>query len=130
MNALSHVERGRQAETIAAAFLILRGYRILDRNWRYSRLEIDLVAAKANLLAVVEVKYRDRPRLGGATAAVTPAKQRDIETATVGYLRVKGLSGLCVRFDVVTIEPAPGEGASLVVKHIPGAFAATGRSRA
>jgi putative endonuclease len=129
MNALSHVERGRQAETIAA-FLVLRGYRILDRNWRYSRLEIDLVAAKANLLAVVEVKYRDRPRLGGAPAAVTPAKQRDIETATVGYLRVKGLSGLCVRFDVVTIEPAPGAETSLVVKHLPGAFPATGRYRA
>jgi len=130
MDSPSHVERGRQAETIAAAFLALRGYRILERNWRYSRLEIDLIASRGKLLAVVEVKYRDRPRLGGAPAAVTPAKQRDIETAAVGYLRVKGLRGVNVRFDVVVIEPAPGSGAVLVVRHLPGAFPATGRYRA
>lgn len=125
----SHVERGRWAETMAAAFLSLRGYRVLDRNFRYSRLEIDLIARRGNILAIVEVKYRDSSRRGGASAAVGRTKQRDLETAAVGYLRVRGLTGLGLRFDVVTVEPMDGDGAALVIRHLPGAFQATGRYR-
>jgi len=127
---ISHVERGRWAETMAAAFLSLRGYRILDRNFRYSRLEIDLVASRDTILAIVEVKYRESPRRGGASAAVGRTKQRDLETASVGYLAVRGLTGFRVRFDVVTVEAVAGEGAAVVVRHLPGAFQATGRYRA
>ena len=68
--------------------------------------------------------------VGGASAAVGRAKQRDIETAAVGYLRVRGLTGLRVRFDVVTVEPANGDSSTLVVRHLPGAFQASGRYRA
>jgi putative endonuclease len=126
---ISHVERGRWAEAMAAAFLSLRGYRILDRNFRYSRLEIDLVARRDDILAIIEVKYRESPRRGGAPAAVGRTKQRDLETASVGYLRVRELSGLRVRFDVVTVEAVAGDRA-VVVRHLPGAFQATGRYRA
>ena len=127
---LSHVDRGRYAEILAASFLALRGYRILERNFRYSRLEIDLVAAKGRLVAIVEVKYRARRGHGGAVGAVNAAKRRDLETAAVGYLQTHGLSGVAVRFDVVTIEPVDGDGNALVVRHIPGAFRASGRYRA
>ncbi len=129
MHPASHVARGRHAEALAAAFLALQGYEILERNFRSSRLEIDLIARLGQVLAIVEVKYRASGRHGGAAPAVTAQKQRDIETATVGYLRARGLAGLRVRFDVVTLEPALGEPAALVVRHIPNAFGATGRYR-
>ena len=128
MQPASHVSRGRHAEALAAAFLALRGYEILARNFRYSRLEIDLIARQGPVLAIVEVKYR----AGGherAALAVTPQKQRDLETAAVGYLKVTGMTGVGVRFDVVTLEPMQGEGRGLVVRHLPGAFGATGRYR-
>ncbi len=125
---LTHVERGRHAETIAASFLSLNGYHILARNFRSSRLEIDLIARGAGgLIAIIEVKYRRRSLKGGAIGAVGITKQRDIETATVGFLRSRGLSGVRVRFDVVVIE---GEGPSaLRIRHLPGAFQASGRYR-
>ena len=124
----SHVDRGRWGEEIAAAFLRLEGYRIVHRNFRYSRVEIDILARKGPVLAVVEVKYRRGAGWGGAVRAVSPRKQRDIETAAVGYLKVTGIAGLRVRFDVITLDPA-GEGRGLLVRHFPGAFSASGRYR-
>jgi len=123
----SHVERGAWAERMAAAYLGLRGYRILARNFRASRLEIDLIARMGNVLAVVEVKYRESGRRGGARAAVGPRKQRDLETAALGYLRAEGLGGVRVRFDVIVVEPLRPGASDLVVSHIPNAFGATGR---
>jgi len=51
--------RGRAAEAIAAAVLILKGYRILARRVRTPYGELDLIAARGRRLAFVEVKYRD-----------------------------------------------------------------------
>lgn len=123
----THVERGRYAEDIAAAFLRLSGYWILERNYRFHRLEVDLIARTGNILAVVEVKYRRSRRLGGARYAVSAVKQRDLETAAVGYLAAARLRNVRVRFDVVTLEPDGDR--RLTVRHIPGAFPGTGRYR-
>ena len=123
----THVDSGRYAEDLAAAYLALCGYAVLDRNFRFSRLEIDLVARKENVLAVVEVKFRRRFRKGGALRAVGPRKQRDLETAAVGYLRVREVRGVRVRFDVIAIETGTN---GLTLRHVPNAFPATGRYRA
>lgn len=124
----THVDRGRWGEEIAAAYLRLEGYRILCRNFRHSRMEIDILAGKDRVLAVVEVKYRRGTGWGGAVGAVSRQKQRDIETAAVGYLKVTGTAGVRVRFDVVALEPLE-RGRGLAVRHFPGAFSATGRYR-
>jgi putative endonuclease len=121
----STVDRGRHAETMAAAFLCLNGYAITDRNVRFGPLEIDLVARRGNVLAVVEVKYRRRGMLGGAGGAIGHAKQRYLETAAVRFVRSRGLQGIRVRFDVVLIEPSGPN--AMTVRHIQNAFAATGR---
>jgi len=126
---LSHVERGRHGETLAAAFLELRGYTVIERNLRFGRLEIDLVARCSNLIVFVEVKYRGNRRGGGAGAAVGTGKQRDVETAAVGYLKRRGWTRVAVRFDVVTIEAPAHDGAALVLRHLEAAFPATGRYR-
>jgi putative endonuclease len=123
----SFTERGRHAETMAAAFLALRGYTLLERNVRTSRLEIDLVVRQGTVLAFVEVKYRERPVLGGAAGAVTIAKRRDVETAAVGYVTRRDIRGVRIRFDVVTVEAEPP--GTVMLRHLPGAFQATGRYR-
>lgn len=120
---------GRHAEIMAGAFLSLSGYRIRERNFRYSRLEIDIIAQKANILAVVEVKFRTARKFGGAIVAVDLKKQRDLETAAVGYLNLKRIRGVSIRFDVVVIEALPGNSSGVLIRHIPGAFSASGRYR-
>jgi putative endonuclease len=117
---------GRTGESIAAGFLELQGYRIVERNYRFGHLEIDLLARKGRLLAVVEVRYRSRSSRATAAATVGPAKQRDLETAAVGYIRMRGLRDLAIRFDVVAIDATADQ---LVLRHIPGAFPASGRYR-
>jgi len=122
----STIDDGRHAETMAAAFLCLCGYVITDRNVRFGPLEIDLVARRGNVLAVVEVKYRRRGMLGGAGGAVGRMKERYLETAAVRFVRSRGLQGVRVRFDVVLIEPV-SSGNAMTVRHIQNAFSATGR---
>ena len=123
----STIDDGRHAESMAAAFLCLSGYVIADRNVRFGPLEIDLVARRGNVLAVVEVKYRRRGMLGGAGGAVGHAKERYLETAAVRYVRSRGLTGVRVRFDVVLIEPVSRVPNAVTVRHIANAFGATGR---
>ena len=126
---VSSTVRGRHAEIMAGAFLSLSGYRIRERNFRDSRLEIDIIAQKANILAVVEVKFRTARKFGCAIGAVGLQKQRDLETAAVGYLNLKRIRGVSIRFDVVVIEALPGNPSGVLIRHIPGAFSASGRYR-
>jgi putative endonuclease len=122
----STVARGRLAESLAASFLRLRGYTIRDQNVRLGPLEIDLVAEREDILAVVEVKFRQKTSWGGASGAVNPAKVRHLETAAVRYIRWRGIRERKIRFDVVLIE-AGAETDTLTLRHLAGAFPATGR---
>lgn len=126
---LSHVERGRLGEAMAAAFLEMLGFTIVERNWRFGHLEIDLVARKGSLLAVVEVKLRLGGRHGGAAAAISARKRRDLTTAAVAFAKMRGWRGLTVRFDAVTVDALPGAESRVVLRHIPGAFRAEGPYR-
>lgn len=95
---------GRTAETVAAVFLRLCGWRILARNWRSTAGEIDIIARRRRILAFVEVKTRDE--LGAAGEAIG-ARQRDrIQRAASLYLaRHPALANLDARFDAILILP-------------------------
>jgi putative endonuclease len=123
---LSRVAVGRLAETVAAGYLELRGFTVLDRNYRFGPLELDLVARKDRLLVIAEVKYRAGKRYGGARGAVGRDKRRALETAAVAWRKHRGVRGVTVRFDVIVVEE---ESQGLRVVHLPGAFEATGRYR-
>src|SRR2546428_6795733 len=69
---------GEEGERAAARFLEARGYRILERNYRTRRGEIDLIAEDGRMLVFVEVKVRLDDRFGGPAAAITRAKQARI----------------------------------------------------
>lgn len=95
---------GRDAETAAALWLQLKGYRILERRARTPACEIDLVALKGNILAFVEVKARsERDR---AIEAVTPQLRKRIEQAArLWCSRRRGMEKRNWRFDIIAIAP-------------------------
>ena len=96
--------RGLSAETRAAWWLRLKGYRILARRYRTPGGEADLVARRGAVLVFVEVKARGS--LEAALLAIQPAQQRRIGAAARAWLaRHPGDMALTVRFDAVCIAP-------------------------
>jgi putative endonuclease len=103
LNRKSAERAGRRAETLAALWLRLKGYRIVAQRYRTRVGEIDLVARRAGCLAIIEVKQRARG--GGADTAVGPRSERRIAAAAEIFLaRRPDLAGRPVRYDIVTVE--------------------------
>lgn len=106
---------GLRAETLAAWYLRLCGYRILDRRYRTPAGEIDIVARRGDALCFVEVKAR--PSVSAALEAVTLASQRRIGRAARIWLSGHPGHERCAwRFDIVAIRPWAWP------VHIPAAF--------
>ena len=95
---------GLSAEARAAAYLMVKGYRILARRFRTPYGEIDIVARRRQLLAFVEVKAR--ASLDEAAYAVTPRQQqRIIEAAQAWLMAHPEHADFDLRFDVMLIAP-------------------------
>ncbi len=95
---------GLSAEARAAAYLVVKGYRILAKRFRSPYGEIDIVARRRNLLAFVEVKAR--ASLDDAAYAVTPRNQRRIIDAAQAWLMTHPEhADFELRFDVMLIAP-------------------------
>ncbi|MFM8655320.1 MAG: YraN family protein [Verrucomicrobiota bacterium] len=102
-------EAGRHGEKVAARFLQRAGVRILTRNYRHRRGEVDLVARHGRELVMVEVKSRHpRARLA-PEHSVTWGKQRKIIGVANAYLRELRCRPPAVRFDIVEVWQAAGE---------------------
>jgi putative endonuclease len=117
-------ERGEQA---AARFLRRKGMRIILRNYRTPRGEIDLVARDGETLVFVEVKSR---RKGTPVEAVTAQKQKRIANAALIFLKKHHLLEQNVRwrFDIVAVV-WPEEQRHPDIQHFPNAFATTGQGQ-
>ena len=111
---------GIAGESAACAHLERQGYRVLARNARADRVELDIVAERAGVLVFVEVKTRLSARCGDPAEAVDPRKQARITRGAAAWLRASGFRARRVRFDVVTCERAPG--GAFRVTHWEGAF--------
>ncbi len=114
---------GPAGEDVAVDFLRLKGYRILARNYRASRREIDVVAQSAETLVFVEVKSRATSGHGLPQESVVPRKQRQIAMAALDYVRRSSGVPSQIRFDVVAVTLS-ADGSVLTVEHIPNAFPA------
>jgi putative endonuclease len=100
--------RGAVCESIAAEHLQRHGLKIVARNLRCKAGELDLVCRDGQVLAVVEVRQRQRREYGGALASVNTSKQRKIIRAARFLLeRLAARSNLSLRFDVVAIQGMP-----------------------
>ena len=118
---------GRRGEDIAVEFLEGRGYRILERNYRFERSEVDIVCFEPTRsnghggeIVFVEVKTRRGTTFGMPEESVTREKQRHIIKASRAYLYEARLERSPCRFDVVSIV-LDGESAP-EVRHFKDAF--------
>ncbi|HIG73405.1 MAG TPA: YraN family protein [Bacteroidetes bacterium] len=102
-------ELGQKGEALAADYLEAKGYRLLDRNYRFEREEVDLVmfeptpANDGGEIVFVEVKARRGTGFGRPEDAVTEAKQKAIRRVAEAWLHERKLFPSPVRFDVVAI---------------------------
>ena len=97
-------DRGRLAEFLCRWHLRLRGWRIVAANWRCPAGEIDILARRGRVLAIIEVKTRDD--LANAAASVLPRQRRRIARAASAFLLVRpDLAELVLRFDVMLVAP-------------------------
>ena len=97
-------KRGRRAETIAAWYLRLKGYKIAEMRFRTKQGEIDIIARKGDLVTMVEVKARQN--LMQAVDAVThSAQQRIINAGDTWLAKQKDFAKLSIRYDIIAIVP-------------------------
>jgi putative endonuclease len=113
-----HLIIGAQGEQLACRWLEERGFRILHRNWRHGRDELDIVAVDEPFLVVVEVKTLTSARWNTPETTVTPSKQQKLMRAAV-ELAHQTPGDRELRFDVIAITHTP-EGPEVL--HIPNAF--------
>ena len=107
--------KGHRGEWLAAMSLRLRGYRIIEQGFRTKLGEIDIIARKGNLIAIVEVKARGN--ISSAIYAVSYESQRRIANAADIWLSAqKDFADLSLRFDIVAVLPGKWP------KHFPAAF--------
>ncbi len=95
-------EIGEMAEQLAQEHLLRLGYKILDTNYQYGHLELDIVAKDGEELVIVEVKGRSGLRYEHPSEAVTNGKIKRIVEAAEGYIFDKCWEG-DTRFDVITV---------------------------
>ncbi len=98
-------EFGDEGEDLAAELLISKGYEIVERNYRYRKGEIDIIAIdpETKYLVFIEVKSRRNLEFGEPEYAVTRNKMRQVKKIAEAYLYEKEIGEIDCRFDVVTI---------------------------
>lgn len=109
---------GSFGESLACVHLEQKGIAVLERNFRCSAGEIDIIAREKKTLLFIEVKARSSLRYGRPAEAVNRTKQLKILRSAQLYLAAYGEEDIPVRFDVIEVLP---EG----VRHIRAAFDAT-----
>ncbi|WP_281231122.1 YraN family protein [Flavobacterium gelatinilyticum] len=117
-----HNELGKKGEELAVEHLQQNGYEILDRNWEYQKAEIDIIAKKENILAVVEVKTRSSLDFGSPQDFVKQKKIRLLIKAVNAYIndREKDFEDdLEIRFDIIAIHKTEE---ILAIEHLTDAF--------
>ncbi len=103
-----HNKTGQAGEEMAARFLTQKGYRILNRNFRYKRAEVDLITQLNNLLVFVEVKTRSTVKHGYPEDFVNWRKIQLFQEAADEYIRQINWQH-DIRFDIIAITLTGGE---------------------
>ncbi|MEQ3691421.1 MAG: YraN family protein [Flavobacterium sp.] len=113
-----HNELGKLGEELALEFLRNEGYTILETNWVFQKAEIDIIAQKDNILAVVEVKTRSSIDFGLPQDFVKPKKMQLLVKAANEFVVQNNLD-VNVRFDIIALHK---ESENFNIEHIEEAF--------
>lgn len=113
-----HNDLGREGEEVAKKHLIKNGYKLLNSNYRFKHLEIDLIMKDDQFLIIVEVKTRTNNQLVSPESALTRKKQKQLIRAANQFI-IENNIDLEVRFDLVTVV---GSSRKWNINHLKDAF--------
>lgn len=113
-----HNDLGKLGEDLAADFLRKEGYEIVERNWTFQKAEVDIIAKKENVLAIVEVKTRSSIAFGDPQDFVNPKKIKLLVKAVDEYVSQTKVD-FTVRFDIVAVSK---DATIYKIEHLQDAF--------
>lgn len=114
----THNELGEKGEVLAVNFLQKKGYQILEKNYRYLKAEVDIIAQKEEVLVAVEVKTRSTDYFGDPQDFVNPKKIKLLVSAIDYYVTERNLD-VEVRFDIIAIVKSEN---GFKIEHLEDAF--------
>lgn len=114
-----HNDFGNLAEEMAVAFLIGKKYKILLRNYRFQKAEIDIIASFDNQIIIVEVKARGSDLFMEPQEAVTKTKIKSLVKAADHFMESNNHDQE-VRFDIIAV--LPNSSGKLEITHLENAF--------
>jgi putative endonuclease len=103
-----HIHTGKLGEQLAERFFISNGYAVLEKNWRYSRWEVDIIASKENVLHFVEIKTRRSKNYGLPEEKVGIKKIQNLQHAAEQYLYLHP-QWKRIQFNILSITILPNE---------------------
>jgi putative endonuclease len=113
-----HNELGKKGEQLAVDFLLKNGYDIIERNYRFDKAEVDIIAQQNDTLAIIEVKTRSTIDFGNPQDFVKPKQIKRLVKAVDEYVNVNSLD-VEVRFDIIAIVKEKNE---FKIEHLKNAF--------
>ena len=116
---MNNREKGDWGEQVAVEYLLKKSYRILNRNFRYGRGEIDIIARTADCVVFVEVKSGFAGPGGTVEARITPGKQRQLKRIAGHYIERHAPEDVDFRIDVIVVE---GDASKHQIRHYESAF--------
>ena len=111
-------ELGKKGEQLAVDFLMEKGYTIVQRNYRFDKAEVDIIAQKKDMLTIIEVKTRTTINFGNPQDFVKPKQIQRLVKAVDEYINANRLD-VEVRFDIIAIVK---EGKGFKIEHLKNAF--------
>jgi putative endonuclease len=111
---------GRRGEKLAVDHLLASGYEIVERNWRCSQGEIDIVATKDSELVFVEVKTRSSLAFGHPLEAITTTKLARLRRLAAAWCEEHPGNHFAIRIDAIAII-APTRGL-IEIEHLERVF--------
>lgn len=113
-----HNELGKKGEQLAVDFLLKKDYQIVERNYRFDKAEVDIIAQQNETLAIIEVKTRSTTDFGNPQDFVKPKQIQRLVKAVDEYVTINKLD-VEVRFDIIAIVK---EKNSFKIEHLENAF--------
>ena len=113
-----HNQLGSEGEELAVDFLLKNDYEIIERNYRFDKAEVDIIAKKKEVLAIIEVKTRSTADFGNPQDFVKPKQIQRLVKAVDEYVTANDLD-VEVRFDIIAVYK---EGANFKIEHLEDAF--------
>jgi len=113
-----HNTLGKKGEQLAVGFLLKNNYEIIERNYRFDKAEVDIIARIKDTLAIIEVKTRSSTEYGNPQDFVKPKQIQRLVKAVDEYVNVNDLD-VEVRFDIIAIVK---ENNNFNIEHLENAF--------